>query len=249
MKRLLISFVLLAAIPIATIPTDSRAQEFEEELNDIAAQLREAESEKRSLQLRLQLAGQRITLLTEVRRLMQLLPGLTKQIEAVEAKGDEPKLQRIEEQVEATELGIELAHAKLELLEKRGSLLNILGELSEPDFEPLRREAQSLLKMTNAASALIERLFKLYRNGPEPDVEEIEQEVEAFEETFERRREILQLKLELHWAREEGAEEEIRELEVKLKDLLVLMECLPRMQPYQLKLMEQFLLKLEPNLL
>ena len=137
MKRLLISFVLLAAIPIATIPTDSRAQEFEEELNDIAAQLREAESEKRSLQLRLQLAGQRITLLTEVRRLMQLLPGLTKQIEAAEAKGDEPKLQRIEEQFEATELGIELGHAKLELLEKRGSLLNILGELSEPDFEPL----------------------------------------------------------------------------------------------------------------
>jgi hypothetical protein len=133
--------------------------------------------------------------------------------------------------LEDAEINVELAHTKLELLERRGGVLDLLADLWEPELKSLNDEAESLLKMTDAVKRLIDRLFKARRDGPESEVDELEQELEAAAETFDRRLEILQLKVELHWAREEGDGEAVRELESELKELGGDRDVEPREKP------------------
>ncbi|MGZ0167977.1 MAG: DUF1592 domain-containing protein [Planctomycetales bacterium] len=226
MKRLLLILFLLSVIPAAGI-----AQELDDELEEIASQLREAQSQKRLLQQRLQLTDERIKLLTEVRKLVLSLGNLEEQIEEAEAKDDARKAERLIAQLEDAEINVELAHTKLELLERRGGVLDLLADLWEPELKSLNDEAESLLKMTDAVKRLIDRLFKARRDGPESEVDELEQELEAAAETFDRRLEILQLKVELHWAREEGDGEAVRELESELKELGGDRDVEPREKP------------------
>jgi hypothetical protein len=214
MKRLLLILFFLNVIPAAGI-----VQELDEELEDIASQLRVAQSQKLQLQRRLQLTDERIKLLTEVRKLMLSLGSLEAQIEEAEAKDDERKAERLIAQLEEAENNVELAHSKLELLERRGGVLDLLADLWEPELKSLNDEAESLLKLIDAVKGLIDRLFKARRDGLESAVDELEQELEAAADTFDRRLEILQLKVELHWAREEGDGEAVRELESELKEL------------------------------
>lgn len=210
-------FLVLALLVANQIP--GYAQELEEELAEISERLELAERQRATLKQRVEVADQQVRLLTEARKFTRFLATLDEQLEAAEAKDDERKIERLEEQGEEAEFGLELANARLDILEHRAGLLALLDELDETGSRPLKSEAQALLQMTERASQLVERLFKVYRDGPESEEGELEEEVEAFHETFERRVDILHLKLELFWAREEGENDLVRELEAELEEL------------------------------
>lgn len=214
MKRLLITLALLGVFQ-----APGSAQEIEDDLADITERLEVAERQRKTLRQRLDVADRQVKLLAEARTFVKFLSTLDEQIEAAETKGDERKIEQLEGQGEEAEFGLEFVNSKLEILEHRNGVLGILDELEETGSRVLKSEAQTLLQMTDAADKLVERLFKVYRDGPESEEDELEQEVEAFYETFERRIDILHLKLELFWAREEDENEAIRDLEAELKEL------------------------------
>lgn len=222
-------FLLLALLAGNQIP--ACAQEFEEDLADISERLEMAERQRVTLKQRLEVADQQVKLLIEARKFTQFLSTLDEQIEAAEDNDDERKIEQLEEQGEEVEFGLEFANARLEILEHRVGLLELLNELDETGSRPLKSEAQALLQMTERASQLVERLFKVYRNGPESEEGELEEEVEAFHKTFERRVDILHLKLELFWAREEGEDDVVRELEAELEELGEVPESDSRPEP------------------
>lgn len=211
-------FLLVVALLVAKqIP--GHAQEFEEDLAGISERLELAERQRKSLKQRLDVADRQVKLLAEARTFVKFLATLDEQIEAAEAKGDERKIEQLEGHGEEAEFGLEFVNSKLEILEHRNGVLGLLDELEETGSRVLKSDAQTLLQMADAADKLVERLFKVYRDGPESEEGELEQEVEALHETFERRVDILHLKLELFWAREEGEDEAIRDLEAELKEL------------------------------
>ena len=214
MKRL---FLAVALLGVFQVP--GGAQEIEDDLAEITERLEVAEQQRKTLRQRLDVADRQVKLLAEARTFVKFLSTLDEQIEAAEAKGDERKIEQLEGQGEEAEFGLEFVNSKLEILEHRNGVLGLLDELEETGSRVLKSEAQTLLQMTDAAARLVERLFKVYRDGPESEEGELEQEVEAFYETFERRIDILHLKLELFWAREEGEDEAIRDLEAELKEL------------------------------
>jgi hypothetical protein len=207
--------LLLVAVSVACVAQE----EDEEELVDVSSQIREAENEEQLLTQRLELTGQRIKLLKESRTLRLSLNQLGEQIEIADGKGDERKVEQLKEQSEAEELQLEFSHAKLGILEYRFGLLHIQGELFPRELEPLRRDSLELTKTVDLAAVLVEELFKVYREGPEEKKGKLEEQLEELQVTFEQRQGILQLKLKLHYAREEGEEDEIRELERILKNL------------------------------
>lgn len=210
-------FLAVALLGVFQVP--GGAQEIEDDLADITERLEVAEQQQKILRQRLDVADRQVKLLAEARTFVKFLSTLDEQIEVAEAKGDERKIEQLEGQVEEAEFGLEFVNSKLEILEHRNGVLGLLDELEETGSRVLKSEAQTLLQMTDAADKLVERLFKVYRDGPESEEGELEQEVEAFYETFERRIDILSLKLELFWAREEGEDEAIRDLEAELKEL------------------------------
>ena len=214
MNRLLLVLALLGIFQVSGL-----AQESGEELAEINERLELAERQRGTLKQRLELADQQVKLLTEARTFVKFLSTLDEQLKAAEAKDDERKIEQLDAQAEEAEFGLEFVNSKLEILEHRNGVLGILDELEETGSRVLKSEAQTLLQMTDRADGLVDRLFKVYRDGPESEEGELEHEVKAFHETFERRVDILHLKLELFWAREEGENEAIRELEAELKEL------------------------------
>lgn len=210
-------FLVLALLVANQIP--GYAEELEEELAEISERLELAERQRVTLKQRLEVADHRVKLLTEARKFTQFLSTLDEQLEVAEKNDDERRTEQLEEQGEDAEFGLELVNARLDILEHRVGLLALLDELDETGSRPLKSEAQALLQMTERASQVVERLFKVYRDGPESEEGELEEEVDAFHETFERRVDILHLKLELFWAREEGEDDRVRKLEAELEEL------------------------------
>ena len=214
MERLLLVLALLGVFQVSV-----SAQEIEEELADITERLERAEQQRKMLKQRLDVFDRRVKLLAEARAFVKFLSTLDRQLEAAEAKSDVQQIEELEGEGEEAEFGLELVNSKLEILEHRNGVLGLLDELEETGSRVLKSEARILLQMTDRADKLVERLFRIYRDGPESDESELEHEVEAFHATFERRIDILRLKLELFWAREEGEDEAIRDLEAELKEL------------------------------
>ncbi len=214
MERLLL---VLALLGVFQVPVS--AQEIEDELADITERLELAEQQRKILKQKIDVVDRRVKLLTEARAFVKFLSTLDRQLEAAEAKSDVQQIEELEGEGEEAEFGLEFVNSKLEILEHRNGVLGLLDELEETGSRVLKSEARILLQMTDRADKLVERLFRIYRDGPESDESELEHEVEAFHATFERRIDILRLKLELFWAREEGEDEAIRDLEAELKEL------------------------------
>ena len=83
----------------------------------------------------------------------------------------------------------------------------------------IAKEVTELLNMLDAASGLTDQFGKALLEDDENSAGESEREFVEFERTFERRREILQLKVELIEACENGELEWIRELESELREM------------------------------
>jgi hypothetical protein len=214
MKRLLLALALFGVFQVP-----GGAQEIEDDLADITERLEVAEQQRKTLRQRLDVADRQVKLLAEARTFVKFLSTLDEQIEAAEAKGDERKIEQLEGQGEEAEFGLEFVNSKLEILEHRNGVLGILDELEETGSRVLKNEAETLLQLIGRADEYVEWLFKVFRNGPESEESELEERLEVVHEIFDRRVEILQFNLELFWAREEGDDDAIRELEAELDAL------------------------------
>ncbi|MCP4172406.1 MAG: DUF1592 domain-containing protein [Fuerstiella sp.] len=211
-------------ICFVTAAIQAAAQEESEDVREIGIELRHAQREKRHLQKRLELTSERIELLTESRTLRRALERFERRILEVRKTDDERRVEQLVDDAEEAELELEFVHAKLEMLERRGSIVDLISDLEEAELETLLAEATLLSGMPEQGSELLKKLFQVYRDGPEREAGELEQKIKELEERFYHQREVLQLRLELHWARIEGEADDVRDLEAELTALAASVE-------------------------
>jgi hypothetical protein len=211
--------LLVIMICFATATMHAVAQDDSEEAREIGIELRHAQREKRHLQKRLEIANQRIALLTQRRTLQGALGRFERQISEAREDADERKVEQLADKAEEAELEFEFVGERLAMLERRGSIVDLISDVEEAELDSLLAEARSLSTTLDHGSELLTNLFRVYRDGPENEVRDLEQKIEELEDDFHHKREVLQLKLELHWARDEGEAEAVQELEAELKAL------------------------------
>lgn len=191
------------------------AQEQSEQLQEVNERIDEAEREQRRFKRLEAVTAQKIKLLRELKQLHASIQAAESKIEAA---SDDNEVERIEKTVETSEVRIEIVNLKLEIHERRSDLEALAFEVT-PKQRDIAKEVAELLKMLGAASGLTDQFGKALLEDDEDSAGELEREFVEFERTFERRREILQLKFELIEARENGDKEWIRELESELKEI------------------------------
>ena len=191
------------------------AQEESEQLQEVNERIEEAEREQRRFKRLGAVTAQKIKLLRELKQLHASIQAAESKIEAA---SDDNEVERIEKTVETSEVRIEIVNLKLEIHERRSDLEAFAFEVT-PKQRDIAKEVAELLKMLDAASGLTDQFGKALLEDDEDSAGELEREFVEFERTFERRREILQLKFELIEARENGDKEWIRELESELKEI------------------------------
>ena len=213
----------LLVLMLATTATLSVAQEADDlesdsEVQELTEELSELSARKQNLQRQLKFTERRIKLLTEARTLRKSLLKFEQQIEAAEEDDDERAFHDLRGKAEEAEFQLEFTYAKLEGLEHYENLTELLDELTDPALEPFRKQAEQLLKLADRRDSTVERFFKALRNDDEA-ADELGEETEQLAETLTLRREILQLKVELHHARDEGDDDAIAEFEDEIEEL------------------------------
>lgn len=211
-----LSLLLIILLPL--LPDTAAAQEPSEVLQEINEELSEAIQNHERLKRQVEFSGRRVELLTEIRRLHQQFERLEEQIGKAEDNDDERKRDQLEEQLDKTEFQIDFLRMQQEVLERRTDLTELTNELPS-DNKVLQAEGKRLHQMVERFEELNKQLFKVYREGPEQQEGQLEDQLGELEESFEYRREVLGLKLDLHVAREEDDEEWAREIEAELKEL------------------------------
>lgn len=191
------------------------AQEESEQLQEVNERIEEAERQQRRFKRLEAVTAQKIKLLRELKQLHASIQAAKSKIEAA---SDDGEVERIERTVKTSEVRIEIVNLKLEIHERRSDLEQLAFEVT-PKQRDIAKEVDELLKMLDAASGLTDQFGKALREDDEDSAGEFEREFVEFERTFERRREILQLKFELIEARENGELEWIRELESELREM------------------------------
>ena len=153
-----------------------------------------------------------------LRRLKQLHASIQTEESKIETASDDDHVERRERTVEKLEVRIEIVNLKLEINQRRSDLEELAFEVTfkHPD---IAKEVTELLNMLAAASGLTDQFGKALLEDDENSAGESEREFVEFDRTFERRREILQLKVELIEARKSGELEWIRELESELREM------------------------------
>ena len=187
--------------------------EYSEELQE---EIRELEGEQERLQVRLKATVQRLTLLRETARIHARIIAIEEKLDELD---DDDAVERLESELQKLEIANEMNGGRLQALEFRTSMTQILSELSEDEQPKLHAEALRLQALANSGEKYFRALEKALEQGREDDAEKIGAEMESVAERFVRRREILQLRMELFWAEEEGEEEAIDELREVLKEL------------------------------
>lgn len=197
----------------ATRPS-READEDNEEIRELSERIEEAEREQRRFKRLEAVTAQKIKLLRELKQLHASIQAVESKIEAA---SDDNEVEQSEKTVETSEVRIEIVNLKLEIHERRSDLEELAFEVT-PKQRDIAKEVAELLKMLDVANGLTDQFGKALLEDDEDSAGVLEREFVEFERTFERRREILQLKFELIEARENGDKEWIRELESELKE-------------------------------
>ncbi|MBC8289624.1 MAG: DUF1587 domain-containing protein [Planctomycetes bacterium] len=214
MKKLL----LILLLTLGSFSLLATAQEEEDdEPEDLKTQIQNTEREQQRLRGQLKLTDERLRLLRDLQKLEASVEPIEDELEKT---NDDDRRAELEEKLESVEVSLHETEVKLEINEQRGGLHEILYDLDGEGQRALRQEAASQFKMLDAGTKLVEKLFKAIRDGEEEEAEELEAEFGELQEAFGPRREILQLKVELHYAREEEDEDAVRELQGELRELL-----------------------------
>ncbi len=211
------SLVVLLVLFGANTPCALSQEPEDDEPESVSEQIREAERSQERLRGELKLVEQRLKLLRELRKLETQLEPVEDELEKT---NDDERREELEVELERIEISIEETLLRLDFNERRRELTGISYDLAGEGSRAVQQEASALLRMLDNGVKLADRVFRVIRNGEDDVIEELEVEYEEFEEAFERRREILELKVELHFAIDEDDEEVIRELQQELKQLL-----------------------------
>lgn len=143
---------------------------------------------------------------------------IERQIESVD-DDEVARVESLEEKLEASELRIEKYFALFGLIEPRVELQELLEEVREEELSSLASEAESLLVLQKKRVDLTAEYFDRQLGEDGARIDQLERILEDLQEDFESRHTLLELELELHWAREEGDSEQIDELTAELKEL------------------------------
>lgn len=194
-----------------------------EELDDIAIEIRETKETRERLQERLGFLDKRLSLLTKRQILDKELSVVEQQIEATEERDTEKRNTEpgadLEQKREFIELELEEISINLELLDKRSELAELRQTFAEKDIDSGNRDFREMKTKLAEADKLVEQFFNSVRKGDENRVEQAEIRLEELEHDYEMRHEVLQLKLELHYAEEEGLDELTQELRLEIRGI------------------------------
>ncbi len=193
--------------------------QFEDEEVSLEDRIREAEREKAWLGERARHVALRLELLRRARQLQMALQKAEEELEQAEDADDQHKVERLGSQLSSLEVDLDEVFAQLELHAQQGEAASLLAAIGEADLKPLLPEAERLMTLHKKRKELSARLFQAYRKGLDSKAETFEVQAEKLGETFHRRWRVLELKLELHHAREEGEIDFVGELEWELREL------------------------------
>ncbi len=189
-----------------------------EELDEFSLEVRETEEARKLLRERLGFLDKRLDLLKQRQLLERNRLKLEQQIEDAEERDVEPG-DELEEQWDLIELESERISISLELLDKRFELSELRQTFSEEEVDSGDRDFQKMDATFAEAGKLIKQFFESVEKGDDRRTEQIEIRLGELEHEYEIRNELLHLKLELHYAEEEGEEELIEELKLELREL------------------------------
>ncbi|MDG2224139.1 MAG: DUF1592 domain-containing protein [Rubripirellula sp.] len=195
------------------------AKDYPSELTEeIDSQLREAKDDLQNEKRRARHTERRVALLSEMRRLIVEAHLLEEKVE--QAEGEQPAaVEGIERQLERIEIAVGRQESRLGIHELKGELVELLHEVTRLDQEASERELKKQLKQMAEASELIERQFQAWLAGEEEVRDVIEEQWERLEEDFEETVELIRIRIEIHYAQEEGNDEEADELEAELREI------------------------------
>ena len=197
------------------IDPDSRSRDTEANVRSPA--LRKAEAMRTQLLSQLESVNKRIVLL----RRRQQLEDEKKQDEQQSKDSTEDSTEQGEKEKRRflIELELEQVSLKLELLDKQDELLELQQAFANENIQSEERFFKELRNILAKATKLIDQFFVTASKSDDRRTEEIEFELGELEQSYAIRSELLGLKLELHFAREEGDASWIEELELELHDL------------------------------
>ncbi|MGI9473274.1 MAG: DUF1592 domain-containing protein [Rubripirellula sp.] len=204
-----------------SLVADESPQHFEddESLAELQSEIEESDRAVERLERRSRLASERLQLLKKAKGLRIEMLQAERRLDRLFEDDDEEAAAQVEPIIENLEIRLEETHARLALLESRSELEDLRVDLQEAGMEDAQREAGQLDRLHRHASEILGQIFQHFSDGRHEQGEQLEAELEAIETTFDFRREILQLKLELHWANEEQDEAAIKSLELELRSL------------------------------
>lgn len=204
----------------------------DEEGDDVVNVERDLQQARRSRDRhaqQLKLAETRIRILSELKKLTGIARKLAEQVEAAEETGDEDVLEELEPELGAAEFRIEQLYVRNERLDRRIDLVDLAAEIPDSDRQR-QAEIEVLTGLLDEGEVLTRRLFGAIESDRDDEVEELQELIEQLEESYERKRELLQLRVELQNARREGEVEWVEELEAELKELGEFEKALDRVE-------------------
>ncbi|MEM8668494.1 MAG: DUF1592 domain-containing protein [Planctomycetota bacterium] len=223
----LAAFLLLAAPVLALnlAPALALAQESDEEfenefIEEIDEQLEDAKDELKYLKRRTTQIEQRVSILTEMRRLHLGIRELEEKLEIAEEQ-DPDAVESIERRITLGEISIGQMEDRLSFQNLYQELAELIDELDVPKLAASRRLLVEMLKEVSETQKFIERQYATLLKDAEAEEawEAIEARREALEPRLEHRMEVARLRLDLYWAEEEGEEERVEELEKELRQI------------------------------
>lgn len=185
---------------------------------EIDNQLREAKINLQNEKRRARHTEQRVALLSEMRRLIVEMHSLEERLEQAESESS-ALVEEIERQFEQIEISIGRQESRLGIHELKGELLELLHEVTRIDQESSQRALKRQLEQMAETADLIERQFQAWLAGEEEVMDAIEELWERLEGDFEDTVESIRIRIEIHYAREEGNSEEADELEAELREI------------------------------
>ncbi|MEE2936904.1 MAG: DUF1592 domain-containing protein [Planctomycetota bacterium] len=185
---------------------------------EIDNQLREAKINLQNEKRRARHTEQRVALLSEMRRLIVEMHSLEERLEQAESESS-ALVEEIERQFEQIEISIGRQESRLGIHELKGELLELLHEVTRIDQESSQRALKRQLEQMAETADLIERQFQAWLAGEEEVMDAIEELWERLEGDFEDIVESIRIRIEIHYAREEGNSEEADELEAELREI------------------------------
>lgn len=198
-------------------------EEFEGEIRqEIAVRLEEAfsiraEAAEQSAihRRRKEVAETQIRYLNELKSLLRKAEAAERQLE--QRNPSEEELGRTEVQLAFLEIELEERYVQLEICDRQLELLDLQFDLLHPSMNSELKQLKELLEVIDGARAEVSQMFRAFRNADEERGERIAADLEQMEGRADEQIEILRLKVELFFAREKGADDEIRELQEELR--------------------------------